>query len=78
MFTTRGLKASMKFLEETGMATRAWLIGSKDLECDGGWRHANDEEGGNPEGEERREERAEQVEREVGLGRRGRERDGVG
>src|SRR5712671_3998823 len=52
MFTTRGLKASLKFLEETGMATRAWLIGSKNLECDGGWRHANDEGGGNLEEED--------------------------
>ena len=78
MFTTRGLKASMKFLEETGMATRAWLIGSKDLECDGGWRHTDNEARGNPEEEERREERAEEVGREAEGRREERERGGVG
>ena len=78
MFTTRGLKAAMTFLEETGMATRAWLTESNDLECDGGWRHRDNEAGGNPEEEDRRGERAEEVEREAG-GRRGeRERGGVG
>ena len=56
----------MTFLEETGIATRAWLRGSKNLECDGGWRHSEDEAGG--EGEEglRREERGEEVQRECG------------
>ena len=78
MFTTRGLKASIKFLEETGMATRAWLLGGKDLECDGGWRHEDNEVGRNLEEEERREERAEEVEREGGGRREERERGGVG
>jgi hypothetical protein len=66
MFTTRGLKASMTFLEETRIAMHAWLRGSKDLECDQRWSHANDED------EEierltgrRRGERAEEVEREA-------------
>jgi ribonuclease HI len=78
MFTTRGLKASLTFLEETGIATRAWLRGSKDLECDGGWRHGDERDGNEGEDGGRREERAEQVEREVG-GRRGeQERGGVG
>jgi hypothetical protein len=79
MFTTRGLKASMTFLEETGIATRAWLKGSKDMECDRGWSHANDEDeeieretGG------RRGERAEEVEREVGGRGREQGRNGVG
>ena len=78
MFTTRGLKASMTFLEETGIATRAWLLGSKDLECDGGWRHEDNEAGWIPEEEERREERAEEVGREAGGRREERERGGVG
>jgi hypothetical protein len=78
MFTTRGLKASITFLEETGIATRAWLIGSKDLECDGGWRHEDNETGMNPEEEERRGERAEEVEREAEERREERERGGVG
>ena len=78
MFTTRGLKAAMTFLEQTGIATRAWLRGSNDLECDGGWSHGNDEAGGNPEEEDRRGERAEEVKREVGERRAGRERGGVG
>src|SRR3978361_2073002 len=66
MFTTRGLKAVMTFLEKTGMATRAWLRGSNDLECDGGWRHKNDEAGGNPEEEDRKGERAGEGGREAG------------
>ena len=78
MFTNRGLKATMTFLEKTGMATRAWLRGSKDLECDGGWRHRDNEVGGNPEEEHRRGERAEEVEREAGGRRVERERGGVG
>jgi len=78
LFTTRGLKASLTFLEETGMATRAWLIGSKNLECDGGWRHRDNEVEGNSEEEERRGERAEEVEREAGRRREERERGGVG
>jgi hypothetical protein len=78
MFTTRGLKATMTFLEKTGMATRAWLIGSKDLECDGGWRHGDDEVRRNPEELERQVERAEEVEREVGGRREQRDRGGVG
>ena len=78
MFTTRGLKASLKFLEETGMATRARLIGSKDLKCDGVWRHGDNEGGGNPEEEERRGERAEEVERDARGRREARERGGVG
>ena len=78
MFTTRGLKATMKFLEETGMATRTWLTGSKDLECDGGWRHNDTETGENPEEEERRGERAEEVAREVEGRSEERERGGVG
>ena len=78
MFTTRGLKASMKFLEETGMATRAWLLGSKDLECDGGWRHEDNEAERNLEEEQRRGERAEEVERDVEGSRLERERGGVG
>ena len=78
MFTTRGLKASMTFLEETGMATRTWLTGSKDLECDGGWRHGDNEVRGNPEQEDRRGERAEEVEREADGRREERERGGVG
>ena len=77
MFTTRGLKASMKFLEETGMATRSWLLGSKDLECDGGWRHEDNEAGRNSEDEERRVERAEEVQREAEERREERERGGV-
>jgi hypothetical protein len=78
MFTTRGLKASMTFLEETGMATRAWLLGSKDLECDGGWRHEDIEAERILEEEERRGERAEEVEIDVEGGRLERERGGVG
>ena len=78
MFTTRGLKASMKFLEETGMATRSWLLGSKDLECDGGWRHEDNEAGGNPEEVERRGEREEEVERDMEGRIVERERGGVG
>ena len=78
MFTTRGLKASITFLEETGMATHAWLLGSKDLEYDGGWRHEDNEAERNLEEEERREERAEEVEREVAGRREERERGGVG
>ena len=78
MFTTRGLKASLKFLEETGMATRSWLIGSKELECDGEWRHGDNEVRGNPEEEERREERAGEVEREAGQRGEESERGGVG
>ena len=78
MFTTRGLNAAMTFLEETGMARSAWLRWSKDLECDGGWRHGDNEVGGDPEEEDRRGERAEEVEREVGGRRWQRERGGVG
>ena len=78
MFTTRGLKASMTFQEETGIATRSWLLGSKDLECDGGWRHEDDETGWSPEEEERRGERAEEVGREAGGRREESERGGVG
>ncbi len=78
MFTTRGLKASLKFLEETGMATRSWLIGSKELECDGEWRHGDNEVRGNPEEEDRREERAGEVDREAGERREESERGGVG
>jgi hypothetical protein len=80
MFTTKGIKASITFLEETGIATRAWLRGSKDLECDGGWRHGNEGEEEEGDGEERgrREERARQVERDFGGGRGGSERGGVG
>ena len=78
MFTTRGLKASMAFLEETGIATRAWLRGSKELECDAGWHHRNDEDGGDEEDDVRRRERAEEVERdEVSRGGE-QERGGVG
>src|SRR6266481_6826287 len=66
MFTTRGLKASLKFLEETGIATRPWLIGSKDMECDGGWRHGDNHDGREPDEVGRREERAEEVGREEG------------
>ena len=78
MFTTRGLKASMEFIEETGMATRSWLLGSKDLECDGGWRHEDNEAGRNPEEVERRGERAEEVERDMEGRIVERERGGVG
>jgi hypothetical protein len=80
MFTSRGLKASLTFLEETGIATRAWLRGSKELECDGGWRHGDEgeEEVGDGDGGGRREERAGQVERELGGGRGESERGGVG
>ena len=60
------------------MATRAWLLGSKDLECDGGWRHEDNEAGRNSEDEERRGERAEEVEREADERREERERGGVG
>ena len=68
----------MTFLEETGIATRAWLLGSKDLECDGGWRHEDNEAGLTLEEEKRREERAEEVGREAGGRRKERERGGVG
>src|SRR6266852_5025322 len=78
MFTTKGLKASLTFLEETGIATCAWLRGSKDLECDGRGRHGNDEAGGNPEEGGRREERAEQVESEERTRNGARERGGMG
>ena len=78
MFTTRGLKASMAFLEETGIATRAWLRGSKDLECDGGWRHRNEDDGGEEEDDVRRRERAEEVERDEVLRGGEQERGGVG
>ena len=61
MFTSKGLKASLTFLEETGIATRSWLRGSKNLECDGGWRHADTEDGEHPEEEDRRGERAEDL-----------------
>ena len=78
MFTSRGLKASLTFLEETGIATRSWLRESKDLECDGGWRHG-DEEGGKEEEEVgRRGERAEEVAREMGERRGEEEGGGVG
>ena len=78
MFTTRGLEASMTFLEETGIATWAWLLGSKDLECDGGWCHEDNEAGWNSEEEERRGERAEDVERDMEGRIVERERGGVG
>ena len=87
MFTSKGLKASLTYLEETGIATRSWLRGSKNLECDGGWRHADTEDGEHPEEEDRRGERAEEVEREMGETgewgerrerRERRERGGVG
>ena len=54
----------MTFLEKTGIATRAWLRGSKDLECDGGWRHGDEEVIVDGEEAGRRGERAEEVERE--------------
>jgi hypothetical protein len=78
MFTSRGLKASLTFLEETGIATRSWLRGSTDLECGGGWRHGDEEGGVEEEEVGRRGERAEQVEREVGERRGESERRGVG
>jgi hypothetical protein len=78
VFTTRGLKATMTFLEETGIATRAWLRGSEDLECDGGWRHGHNEETFDGDEAGRREERAEEVERERRERRGEQERGGVG
>ena len=77
VFTTRGIKATLAFLEETGIATRTWLRGNKDLECDGGWRHADDEDIVDGEEVGRRGERAEEVERESGVGRGEQERGGV-
>jgi hypothetical protein len=78
MFTSRGLKASLTFLEETGIATRSWLRGSTELECDGGWRHGDDDDEAERDDRSRREERAEEVEREVGSRRVVSERGGVG
>jgi hypothetical protein len=78
MYTSKGLKASLTFLEKTGIATRAWLRGSKDLECDGGWRHGEEANGREEEESGRREERAEQVEREAGRRLEMEERGGVG
>ena len=78
MFTSRGLKASLTFLEETGIATRSWLRGSTNLECDGGWSHGDDDNEDERDDRGRREERAEEVEREVGRGRVVPERGGVG
>jgi ribonuclease HI len=78
VFTSRGIKATMTFLEETGIATRAWLKGSKDLESDGGWRHREDEDFVGDEEAGRRGERAEEVERESREMRGRQERGGVG
>ena len=56
MHTGKGLQAVMKFLEETGVATRMWILGPKDDLVGGfGWSHMRDdgEEGGGGEREGR-------------------------
>ena len=69
MYTGKGLQAVMKFLEETGVATRTWILGPRDdLVGSFGWSHIRDdgEEGVGEEREARGE--AAEAEEVVGVG----------
>ena len=55
-FTTKGLQATLKFLESTGTGTRTWILGSTNEEDYGGWGNQK-EEWREDEGERRGEER---------------------
>ena len=44
MHTGKGLRATMEFLEETGVGTRAWILGPKSDHVGGfGWSHIRDD-----------------------------------
>ena len=69
MYTGKGLQAVLKFLEETGVAIRTWILGPRYDLVDGfGWSHIRDDgEGG--DGEEREERGgAAEVEEVVSVG----------
>ena len=54
MHTGKGLQAVVKFLEETGIGTRTWILGPKNDEVNGfGWSHMRDDGDDGEEGEER-------------------------
>jgi ribonuclease HI len=71
MHTTRGLAATLKFLEDTGVGTRTWILGPRDVETGGfGWSHMRDDEerGGRGEGEARSGRLEDEVAEVVGVG----------
>ena len=44
MHTGKGLRATLEFLEETGVGTRTWILGPRDEHVGGfGWSHIRDD-----------------------------------
>ena len=71
IYTGKGLQAVMKFLEQTGVATRKWILGSKyELVGGFGWSHIRDdgEDDGGEGGEGGVRDRGAEVEEVVGVG----------